>query len=68
MAPPSEAQAFTERTVANARWVDPARIAIPSRAGFVDPLTYLSPERRAVLADLSKLKRDVVAWDEAPGP
>jgi len=46
--------------------VVPSRVALPEKAGMVDPLDWLEPERRSVVQDLELLRRPEADWEEIP--
>jgi hypothetical protein len=48
--------------------VNTDRIALPERAGTVDPGMHLPPERRRVFRDLARLKLPEAEWGTLPRP
>ena len=62
-APVTSAKAVLEK-VSAAIPVQAERVAIPEKAGLVDPLAWLPPHRKAVLSDLSRLRRPEHLWRE----
>ncbi|CAE7434654.1 unnamed protein product, partial [Symbiodinium sp. KB8] len=46
--------------------VVPSRVALPEKAGMVDPLDWLEPARAGVVQDLVRLRRAEEDWDEIP--
>lgn len=46
--------------------VVPERVAMPEAAGSVDPLNFLEPDRRMVVADLEQLRKPEHLWDNVP--
>lgn len=43
-----------------------SRVGMPQAAGSVDPLDFLEPERRSVVADLQRLRKPEHLWDDIP--
>ncbi|CAE7246419.1 unnamed protein product [Symbiodinium sp. CCMP2592] len=43
-----------------------SRVALPPKAGLVDPCKWLPPERAAILQDLAGLKKAEEAWGDVP--
>ncbi|CAE7224096.1 unnamed protein product [Symbiodinium sp. CCMP2592] len=43
-----------------------SRVALPPKAGLVDPCMWLPPERAAILQDLAGLKKAEDAWGDVP--
>ncbi|CAE7376276.1 unnamed protein product [Symbiodinium sp. CCMP2456] len=53
-------------TASSALSVVPSRVALPAKAGMVDPLDWLEPERAVVVQELERLRRAEEDWDEVP--